>query len=213
MKKNILHILAGISLVVASQSCAPTIDSRYALTADEMKTMKQAQFAHTADGTMKGAAVGAAAGALTAALTGGSSNDIQKAALSGGIAGAAAGGIMGYQQGDQAGKNKVLQKRSRQAVEKEISSKTENLRRLTSVAEKQIKLLRVAQEEGQTPEAIKSQARKIYNDYSKMISSNSYVDEYKGVPGDRVLANQVKKAKDLESALSKIMLDGNVQKI
>jgi hypothetical protein len=46
-----------------------------------------------------------------------------------------------------------------------------------------------------------------------MISSNSYVDEYKGVPGDRVLANQVKKAKDLESALSKIMLDGNVQKI
>jgi hypothetical protein len=213
MKKILIKFSGAICFVLAVASCAQTIDSRYALSSDEMKTMKQAQFAHTADGVMKGAAIGAATGALTSALSGGSSDDIQKAALAGGIAGGTAGGIMGFQQGNQAGKNKVVEKRSRQAIEKEIASKTQNLRNLTALAERQIDLLRKAEKEGQKPEAIKAQARKIYDDYSNMIASNSYSDEYKGKVGDRMLSEQVKKAKSLETALSKIMQEGNVQKI
>jgi hypothetical protein len=213
MKKTIIHLAGCLSLVVLMASCASTIDPRYALSDDEMKTMSQAQFAYTADGAMKGAAIGAGTGALTAALSGGNKKDIQKGALTGGLAGGTVGGIMGFQKGDQAGKNKVQEKRSRQVVEKEIAAKTSNIRRLSSLAERQIRLLRTAQQEGQDPAAIKAQAKRIHSEYSKSLKSNSYSDEYKGMAGDRTLAAQVKKAKDLETTLSKIMQEGNVQKI
>lgn len=175
--------------------------------------MKQAQFAYTADGAMKGAATGAAAGAIGSAISGGNKKDVQKAAVSGGIAGGALGGFAGFQRGDQAGKNKVTEKRSRQVIEKEITAKTKNLRNLTASAERKIKQLREAQAAGESPGAIQNEAKKYYSEYAKLVGTNAAASDYKGVSGESSHTAAFKRAKELDSALASIIKDGNVQKL
>jgi uncharacterized protein YcfJ len=211
MKKLALPAITGVTLLLAS--CANTIDPRFATTDDELRTMKQAQFAYTADGAMKGAATGAAAGAIGSAVSGGNKKDIQKAAVTGGIAGGALGGFAGFQKGDQAGKKKVAEKRSRQVIESEITAKTKNLRTLTASAERKIKQLREAQAAGESPAAIQKEAKKYYSDYSKLVATNAAGSDYKGVSGESSHTAAFKKAKELDAALASFTKDGNVQKL
>ena len=121
--------------------------------------------------------------------------------------------MLGFQQGDKEGKRKVDFKRSRQVIEKEISQKTDNLHELTAFVDRKIKLLRSAQEDGQSPASIKQEAKKAYDLVSAGVDTNSYESDYKGMGGDKLLEAKIKDVKKLQASLEIIMKDGNVQKI
>jgi len=184
--------LAAVSMLLLA-SCAQTIDPRYAITKDEIETMKSKQFRHTADGAMQGAVVGAALGAGTAALTGG---DVKKAAIGGGIAGAIGGGALGFNQGDKKGKELVQQKRNTKAIQSEIAERTKDARNKNKQAQQMLAKLRAGVTSGNLTESQLSQEkRKATNAIDEAINNLQLTDELKGGPGAAGLNAQISELK------------------
>jgi hypothetical protein len=195
MKKMFTSIkfqLAAVSMLLLA-SCAQTIDPRYAMSSDEMKTMKDAQRTHTADGAMKGAAIGAAGGALAVLVAGGDRDAIIKGAAVGAVIGGTAGGVQGYKEGDAKGKAKVTDKRERQSIEADIQRKTASLNSAINVVNAQIKRLKEAQAAGVSPAAIQAEAKKLNDSLTKVIQANGQESIEKGLKGSSAHLAAVKK--------------------
>jgi hypothetical protein len=215
MKKMFTSIkfqLAAVSTLLLA-SCAQTIDPRYAMTADEMKTMKDAQVSHTTDGALKGAAVGAAGGALAALVAGGDRDAIIKGAAVGAVVGGTAGGVHGYKEGDAKGKAKVIDKRQRQVIEAGIQRKTASLNSAINVVNTQIKRLKEAQAAGESPAAIQAQAKKLNDSLSKVIQANGQEAIEKGLKGSSAHLAALKKTNAAQKQLQSITSNNKQQEV
>jgi hypothetical protein len=204
--------LAAVSMLLLA-SCAQTIDPRYAMTADEMKTMKDAQVSHTADGAMKGAAIGAAGGALAALVAGGDRDAIIKGAAVGAVVGGTAGGVHGYKEGDAKGKSKVTDKRQRQAIEAGIQKKIASLNSAINVVNVQIKRLKEAQAAGENPAAIQAQAKKLNDNLTKVIQANGQESIEKGLKGSSAHLTALRKINTTQKQVNSLVSNSNKQEV
>jgi hypothetical protein len=191
-------------------SCAQTIDPQYRATEDELKTMKQAQTARTADGAMAGAAMGAATGAGLAALKGGDKKDIAKGAMAGGLVGGLGGGMLGFQKGDKDGKEKVSQKRSQKELEKEVLARIDSNKKIIFVQNQWLAKLRAMSANGVDPKIIKKTAKDLL---SKIDTSNTNADpQFKEAKGYQDLAGLNKKSNDLTASIKEFSEEGEKAK-
>ena len=204
--------LAAVSTLLLA-SCAQTIDPRYAITKDEMKTMKDAQFSETADGAMKGAAIGAAGGALATLVAGGDRDAIIKGAAVGAVVGGTAGGVQGYKKGDAQGKARVTDKRQRQAIEAGIQKKIANLNSLINVVNANIIRLKEAQAAGVSPAAIQAEAKKLNDSLSKGIQTNGQEPIEKGLKGSSAHLAAIKKTNAAQKQLQSITSNNKKQEV
>jgi hypothetical protein len=204
--------LAAVSMLLLA-SCAQTIDPRYAMTADEMKTMKDVQLSETADGAMKGAAIGAAGGALTALVTGGDRDAIIKGAAIGAVVGGTAGGAQGFKKGDAQGKSMVTDKRQRQTIEAGIQKKIKNLNSMINVVNANIIRLKEAQAAGVSPAQIQAEAKKVNDVLTKRIQDNEQAPIEKGQKGSSAHLQAIKKVNAAQKQLQDLTNNNKKQEV
>ena len=212
LKSGRFHSLVAVSLLMAS--CASTVDPNYAITKDELETMRTRQAAHTVDGALKGAAVGSIMGAGMAALHGGNKRDIENAAIEGGVAGGVAGGVLGFQEGDKKGKKIVQNKRDTKSIQADIADRTRKAREATLQAQGWLKKMQSGVASGKlTGSALKDQREKAAAAIDASIKNLELTPELKGGAGSSGLQSQLNTLKNCRQQIAKVGAEGTVQKV